>query len=67
MYNKIFFASLLLSLSMFSSAQIFAAVSCEIESAPIPALAAYVRSVDARLAQITMESQQPGACGITQG
>lgn len=66
MYNKILLASLLVPFSMFSSAQIFAAGSCEIESAPIPALAAYVRSVDARLAQITTESQQPGACGITQ-
>ena len=66
MYNKILLASLSFSLSMLSSAQIFAAGSCEIESAPIPALAEYVRSVDARLAQITMESQQLGVCGITQ-
>ena len=66
MYNKILLASLSFSLSMLSSAQIFAAGSCEIESAPIPALAEYVRSVDARLAQVTMESQQLGVCGITQ-
>lgn len=66
MYNKILLTSFVLGLSVVSSAQIFAANSCQIESVPIPELVAYIRSVDTRLTQFTAESQQVGKCGITQ-
>ena len=65
MYNKIFFASLLLSLSMFSSAQIFAANSCRIESGPIPLLARYSHDIDTQIAALVVSGRATGVCGIT--
>ena len=65
MYNKTLITSFVLALSVVSSAQIFAANSCRIESGPIPELALYVRSVETRLTQISAESRQAGKCGIT--
>jgi hypothetical protein len=67
MYNKILSSSLFIFLSITSSAHIFAAESCQIESGPIPLMAAYVRSVDTELARIVSLSQQSANCGITRG
>ncbi len=58
MYQKIFITSLVFSLSLVSSAQIFAGGSCQIENGPIPELAQYTRTVDARIDTLIAESRR---------
>ena len=63
---KLFSTSIILFTAVLSSAQTFADASCQIENAPIPELAEYTRTVDARITVLIADSRRLWSCGITQ-
>ncbi|MBC7503808.1 hypothetical protein H7169_02470 [Candidatus Gracilibacteria bacterium] len=64
---KIFTTSVIIFTTVFFSTQIFADASCQIENGPIPELAEYTRTVEARITTLITEARSSGGCGITRG
>lgn len=54
---KIFTTSVIIFTTVFFSTQIFADASCQIENGPIPELAEYTRTVEARITTLITEAR----------
>ena len=67
MYKKILITSYIFALTYASLDQAFVAWSCQIESAPLPQLVQYMKSVDTKLEALKKEWSSTSNCSVPSG
>lgn len=67
MYKKILITSYIFALTYASLNQAFVAWSCQIESAPLPQLVQYMKSVDTKLEALKKEWSSTSNCSVPSG